>query len=71
MIDPNDIQLSLLDKHPKGGQHAGTRPTGMRVLHKPTGIVIEVPPDAVGRSQYKTRTAILDALLYLLLDIDK
>jgi protein subunit release factor A len=37
----DDCLVSVVNQAGKGGQHVGSAPTGVRVLHEPTGLVAE------------------------------
>lgn len=67
MINDNDIQINVIDK----GQ--GMRISGWQyaitILHKPTGIFIELPRQT--GQQHIERALILDALDNMLLAIDR
>jgi protein subunit release factor A len=48
----DDCLVSVVNQAGKGGQHVGAAPTGVRVLHEPTGLVAECGYE---RSQLKNR----------------
>jgi len=39
VIDPAHIKVEQWPERPKGGQVAGTGPSGIRITHMPSGIV--------------------------------
>jgi protein subunit release factor A len=51
MIDPKDFHIRVIDQ--RVGAGIGGHDTVMRVLHIPTGILVEVP--RVSSSQYNDR----------------
>lgn len=57
-LDPNDIDIRVIDQ--RIGAGVGGHDTVIRVLHKPTGIIVEMPK--LTGSQFKDRQAALDAL---------
>ena len=65
MIRQEDLQISVIDERPRGGQHVGTMPTVVRVIHIPTGIVARVGTE---RSQMKNRNIAIAMIEYGLLE---
>ena len=57
-LDLQDVDIRVIDQ--RIGMGIGGRDTVIRVLHKPTGIIIEMP--RITRSQSTDRQAALDAL---------
>ncbi len=51
MIPPEDLEVSLYNPRPPGGQHVGT-PTGVKVVHLPTGLIAICQNS---RSQHRNR----------------
>lgn len=53
LIRPEDLKVESWPPRPKpGGQHVGSGPSGVRVMHIPTGIKACVD---LGRSQFTNR----------------
>ena len=61
-LDLNDIDIRVIDQ--RIGQGVGGMDTVIRVLHKPTGIIIEMP--RLTRGQYYDREAAIDGLTTIL-----
>jgi protein subunit release factor A len=59
VIDPQDIKVECIRKHPQGGQHVGAD-SGVRVTHIPTGLVAECDSE---RSQHRNKQICLDMIL--------
>lgn len=57
-LDLKDVDLRVIDQ--RIGMGIGGFDTVIRALHKPTGIIIEMP--RLCRSQFHDRQAVLDAL---------
>ncbi len=60
MIDPDHVQIESWPPRPKGGQHVGSGPSGVKVTHIPSGITVCVD---IGRSQFDNRTIAMDMIL--------
>lgn len=57
-LELSDVDVRVIDQ--RIGMGVGGMDTVIRVLHKPTGIIIEMP--RLTRSQYHDRQAALEAL---------
>ncbi len=60
-IPTRDMVWTKHPPDPVGGQHVGTGSNGVRLVHTPTEIAIEV--NIPGRSQWHNRQVAFDALL--------
>jgi len=65
-LDLKDVNIRVIDQ--RIGVGIGGLDTVIRVLHLPTGIIIEMP--RLTNSQFKDRTAALDALEMALTHVD-
>lgn len=65
-LDWADVDIRVIDQ--RIGMGVGGLDTVVRVLHKPTGIIIEMPN--IARSQWKQREIAMSMLEYGLLEIE-
>jgi len=66
-LDSRDVDTRVIDQ--RIGMGVGGLNTVIRLLHKPTGIIIEMPN--LCRSQHRDRQAAMDALEMALSHVDE
>jgi protein subunit release factor A len=64
----DDCHISVIDPRAgKGGQHVGTSPLIVRVVHEPTGITAEC---GEARSQFKNREIAMSMIQWALVNLN-
>ena len=63
----DDIVVTVINPHDKGGQHVGWTASIIRVVHTPTGIVAECGYE---RSQFKNREVAMSMIQWALVNMN-
>jgi peptide chain release factor 1 len=66
-LNPNDLHVETLRASSKGGQHANTTDSAVRMTHLPTGISVTVS----SRSQHQNRAQALDVMRSRLYEVER
>jgi peptide chain release factor 1 len=66
-LNPNDLEVETLRASSKGGQHANTTDSAVRMTHVPTGISVTVS----SRSQHQNRAQALEVMRSRLYEVER
>lgn len=58
-MNPEDLIITSIEKAPEGGMHTGKISTGIKIVHKPSGMIFQCDSE---RSQHKNRDIALKEL---------
>lgn len=67
-INPSDLKIETCKSSGAGGQHINKTESAIRIIHKPSGIIVECQEE---RSQFKNRDKAMKMLKTKLLDIKR
>lgn len=65
-MNPQDLKIEVIDRSPKGGQHCGVTPSGVKVTHVPTGLSASCECE---RSQLRNKNVAISMLDWGLLEL--